>query len=679
MRHSLRPVLLALALGLLPGGAAPAAEDLAPATYQQALAALVANVLTTEHYAAHALDDELSERWFDGYLEMLDYNRMFFLASDIASFGRWKDTLDDAARTAGPDLQIAFDIHEVYRQRVSERVAQAMVLLDQPIDFTVDESFDLDRSDDPWPANEDEARELWRKRIKEQVLRGMLRGETQESQVEMLRRRYRRLETDILATEPADVLEPYLASFAHAFDPHSDYFKPSTNEDFDIQMSNSLEGIGATLRTEGEYTLVVSLVPGGPAQLGGDLQAGDKIVAVAQGSEPAVDVVDERIDKVVKLIRGPKGTEVRLTVIPVDAPDPSHTREVRIVRDQVILTADDAESRVIEMPGADGQPLKIGVIDIPSFYQDFQAKRGGDPNFKSTTRDVRSLLTELEAQGVSGVILDVRRNGGGSLDEAVDLTGLFIPQGPVVQIGDRSGRTEAMYDPDPKLVYGGPLMVLTSPLSASASEILAGAIQDYDRGLIVGSASTHGKGTVQNVIELDPVLRRFVRYPGKDDIAGAVKVTTHKFYRVSGGSTQLRGVQADVVLPSPFDGLELLESDLDYALPWDRVAPLAYHEMGDLDSTAERLQAISAERVANDPEFTELMEAIAKRTEADGKVSLSLETRKKELESFGENALDEDQADDEGEDHGGDDMILDEATRIMRDWLAPRVTQAQPG
>ncbi|MBW1881825.1 MAG: PDZ domain-containing protein, partial [Deltaproteobacteria bacterium] len=416
-------------------------------------------------------------------------------------------------------------------------------------------------------------------RIKEQVLRGLLRGESQESQVEMLRRRYHRLETDILATEPADVLEPYLASFAHAFDPHSDYFKPSTNADFDIEMSNSLEGIGATLRTEGEYTLVYSLVPGGPAQQGEELQPGDRIVAVAQGSEPPVDVVDERIDKVVKQIRGPKGTEVRLTVIPVDAPDPSHTRVIRITRDQVILAADDAESRVIEVPGQDGQGIKLGLIDIPSFYQDFQARRGGDPEFKSTTRDVKQLLTELKAEEVSGIILDVRRNGGGSLNESVELTGLFIPQGPVVQIGDRSGRTEAMYDPDPAVVYDGPLMVLTSPLSASASEILAGAIQDYDRGLVVGSASTHGKGTVQNVIDLDPVLRRFVRYPTPDDLAGAVKVTTHKFYRVSGASTQLRGVQADVVLPSPFDGLELLEGDLDYVLGWDRVAPLTYREI----------------------------------------------------------------------------------------------------
>ncbi|MBW2257645.1 MAG: carboxy terminal-processing peptidase, partial [Deltaproteobacteria bacterium] len=415
------------------------------------------------------------------------------------------------------------------------------------------------------------------------------------------------------------------------------------------------------------------LVPGGPAQQGEELQPGDRIVAVAQGSEPPVDVVDERIDKVVKQIRGPKGTEVRLTVIPVDAPDPSHTRVIHITRDQVILAADDAESRVIEVPGQDGQGIKLGLIDIPSFYQDFQARRGGDPEYKSTTRDVKQLLTELKAEEVSGIILDVRRNGGGSLNEAVELTGLFIPQGPVVQIGDRSGRTEAMYDPDPAVVYEGPLMVLTSPLSASASEILAGAIQDYDRGLVVGSASTHGKGTVQNVIDLDPVLRRFVRYPTSDDLAGAVKVTTHKFYRVSGASTQLRGVQADVVLPSPYDGLELLEGDLDYVLGWDRVAPLTYREIDNLEPTAERLQALSAERVANDPSFTELMEAIAKRREADGIVSLALETRRKELESFPQPASDDE------EDQRNDDIILDEATRIMGDWLTSKVTQAQPG
>ncbi len=669
-----RPLARLALLLTLAAAPAVASERVAPEPYHPALAALVTQMLSSEHFAGVALDDTLSARWFDTYLESLDYGRMFFLASDIAAFEKWRLTLDDAARRGEPDLAAAFHMHAVYRQRVSERINAALAGLDAPLDFTLDERFALDRSEAPWPATAAEADELWRLRTKEQILRGILRGDTEEKQKEILRKRYKRIETDTLAAAAPDVVETFLGALAKAHDPHSDYFKPATNDDFDIQMSNSLEGIGATLRTDGEYTVVVSLVTGGPAELGGELKAGDRIVAVAQGDGEPVDVIDTRIDRVVKLIRGAKGTEVRLTVIPAEALDPSKTSEIRIVRDQVKLTANDAQSKVIEVPVDKGDPLKLGVITVPSFYQDFAAKRRGDPDYKSTTRDVAALLIKLKQQRVDGVILDLRRNGGGSLSEAVDLTGLFIPQGPVVQIGDRKGRSEPMHDPDPGIAWEGPLVVLTSPLSASASEILAGAVQDYGRGLVVGSAQTHGKGTVQNVVDLDPVLRHFYRYPGRDEIAGALKVTTHKFYRVSGASTQLEGVKADVVIPSPWDGLDLLESDLPNPLPWDRVRPLEYRRWGELDTTAQSLQALSHARVSQHADFTELLDAIEKRRDDDGLVSLNLETRRAELAQGAE--APEVPEEGEAEEDGGDDIVLDEATLVMRDWLTGVVSTA---
>lgn len=668
---------------LLPLFAVPsvAADTLEPASYQPSLARLVSTVLESEHFVGRPLDDEMSARWLDGYLERLDYNRMFFLAGDIESFERWRHTLDDSARRGTPDLEAAFHIHEVYRKRVKERLDTLLATLaEQEFDFTGTDTFDLDRSDDPWPRTAAEADALWRARIEEQILQGILRGDTVDKQRTTLTKRYKRLETDLLATEAPDVLEAWLGALAHSYDPHSDYMKPATNDDFDISMSNSLEGIGATLRTEGEYTLVVSLVPGGPADLGGQLRPGDKIVAVAQGSAEPVDVLDLRIERVVSMIRGAKGTEVRLTVLPGDAVDPSATKVIAIVRDQVKLTANDAKAEVRQIPDATGQILKVGIIDVPSFYQDFDAKRRGDPAYKSTTRDVRALLADLKSQSVDGLILDLRKNGGGSLSEAVELTGLFIPQGPVVQIGDRAGRTESMNDPDPKIEWNGPLMVLTSPLSASASEILAGAIQDYGRGLVVGSASTHGKGTVQNVIDLDPALHRYVRYPADQSLAGALKVTTHKFYRVSGASTQLEGVKADIILPSPFDGLDFLESDLDYALSWDQVAPLEYRPWANLEATSAELEALSRARIATDPAFAELTEQIARRSSDNSVVSLNLDVRRAELESNNESPEpDEDADDDASRDDDGPDIVLDEAARIMRDWLLSSKTTAQAG
>lgn len=675
----LAPKILSLALvGLVAAtvpGTSIAERPAAPESHQPAVATLVGALLSSEHFEGRPLDDELSERWLDLYLQQLDYNRMIFLEEDIAEFKAYEHQLDDLLSSREPRLQVPFLVHERFTQRVQERVEDVAGLLEEPITLDGTETWDLDRSDEPWPASREQARELWRKRIKEQVLRGDLQGKERAETLDMLRKRYQRMAKDLEVSEPIDVLEPFLSALAQAYDPHSAYFKPATNDNFDIQMSNSLEGIGATLRTEGEYTLVVSLVPGGPAQMQGELKAGDKIISVAQGQGAPVDVIDQRIDHVVKLIRGPKGTDVRLTVIPVDATDPSHTQEITIRRDEVTLTANDADARVLEVPGLDGGTVRVGIIDVPSFYLDFDAKRQGDPDYKSTTRDVRRLLENLQQQEVAGIILDLRQNGGGALSEAVELAGLFIDRGPIVQVGDKRGRVEPLYDPDPRQVYDGPVMVLTSPLSASASEIVAAAIQDYGRGIVVGSSQTHGKGTVQNVIDLDPLMARIFDVPD-DAAAGALKVTTNKFYRISGGSTQLRGVASDVVIPSPYDGLDVLESDLEYALGWDKVGPVPYRQVADLGTDVTWLRDRSARRIAESEEFRELKEEIARRAGDDDTVSLNLEVRRKEMEQSKHDPLlsaaaeeptteeEEPEYDDEN------DFVLQEAGRVLRDWVS---------
>ena len=431
-------------------------------------------------------------------------------------------------------------------------------------------------------------------------------------------------------------MERFLSSLAETFDPHSAYLKPETKDNFDIQMGHSLEGIGATLTRDGEYTKVVDIVKGGPAYRSGEIHANDKIIAVGQGEDKAEDVVDQRLDKVVKKIRGPKGTKVRLTIIPADATDQSETKEVVIIRDRVEITSADAKAEINILKDENGDPIRVGVIEIPSFYMDSAGKYRGDPKYKSTTRDVRKLIADLEKKGIDGLIIDLRQNGGGSLDEAIQLTGLFIESGPVVQIKDHRGRVQIEKDPDPAEVYQGPLLVLTSVFSASASEIFSSAIQDYDRGLVVGSQTTHGKGTVQNVFGLDRTLSRHLKKQFDEDIAGALKVTTHKFYRVSGGSTQFRGVRPDIVLPSPYDGMKVTEEALDYALPWDEIDPVKFKDYNKVREALTFLKSSSSKRVSDNPEFRYVLEDVAyrKKREKENRVSLRLATRIKEKEEL---------------------------------------------
>ena len=610
----------------------------APGKYQPEITNLVSTYLSYYHYQRYTIDNKISRRVLNEYLSTLDYNRIFFYASDIEEFKRFETKLDDDLRADPVNLEKPFLIFNRYKQRVRERVAASLTMLDGQFDYTKDEFYEYDRSEVPWVKTRAEMDDLWRRRIKEEMVRFKLRDKADDESVDLLRKRYKRLEKTIIDYESIDILENFLTSLAESFDPHSAYLKPTSKENFDIQMGHSLEGIGATLRTEGEYTVVIDVVKGGPADHSKQVHPNDKIIAVAQGDEPAEDVVDLRLDKVVKLIRGAKGTKVRLTIIPAKAADHSETKEVVLIRDRVQITSRDAKSVIeeVEIPGQ--RKLRVGVIEVPSFYMDSAARHRGDANYKSTTRDVKKLIRELEAEKVDGLVVDLRQNGGGSLDEAIRLTGLFIDHGPVVQIKDYRGKVEIESDPDPAMVYDGPLVVLTSIFSASASEIFSSAIQDYERGVVVGSDSTHGKGTVQNVISLQPTLSSRLGREFQEDIGGALKLTTHKFYRISGGSTQFKGVVPDLVLPSPYDGLDVTEDTLDHALPWDEIQPADHKTYGRVRHVLSHLKDQSQQRIKKDPEFSWVLEDVAyrDRIRKENRISLNLETRskeKKELEA----------------------------------------------
>lgn len=605
-----------------------------PTAYQPNIASLVSRYLERFHYQQYRLNDELSKRIFDAYIDSLDPSKMFFLESDIKGFRVFESQLDDDLRANPSRLDVPYKIYKVYQKRAHQRVEKALELLDSEFDFTKEEQRHFNREKAPWAKTEKQLDNVWRLRIKDEVLTYRLRESPPEDYMDILRKRYKRITKNVSEMDQVDIAEIFLSSLAGIYDPHSSYLKPATKDNFDIQMGHSLEGIGATLTVEGEYTKVTDLVKGGPAEKSGQIHKNDKIIAVAQGEGKSEDVVDMRLDKVVKKIRGPKGSKVRLTIIPSDAKNLGETREVTLIRDRVELKSQDAKAEIMEVKDDDGQSYRLGVINVPSFYLDTRGKYRGDRNYKSTTRDVRKLIDGLEKEKVDGIVMDLRRNGGGSLDEAIQLTGLFIDYGPVVQIKDFTGKVDVEIDPDPSQVYDGPLLVLTSVFSASASEIFASAVQDYGRGVVVGAKSTHGKGTVQNIASLQSRLVREMDRRFEENIAGALKLTTHKFYRISGGSTQHKGVEPDVVLPSPYDGMKVKEEDLDYALPWDEIDPVAHKTYDLVRDSLPLLNANSAKRIAKNPEFQYVQQDSKKLEERreENQVSLNLEERRKEKE-----------------------------------------------
>lgn len=592
---------------------------------QSSTARAVISLLDELHYEHRVLNPALSSQIYERYLKDLDGQRAYFTAADIKAFDPYRLTFDRALKSG--DLRSAYLIYNRYLQRAGERLEFVLAELNKGIgtmDFGKDEAMEVDREKSPWPANRAELDDIWRKRLKAAALSMRLAGKSNEDIQSTLTKRYKSQLNNLKRTKSDDAFQSFMNSFSETYDPHTEYFSPRTEENFNINMSLSLEGIGAVLQSEDDYTKVVRLVPAGPADKGKQLKTGDRIVAVAQGDQELVDVVGWRIDEVVDLIRGPKGTVVRLQVIPAGSVDETQTKLVSIVRNTVKLEDQAAQKKVLTIKRGD-QTYRIGLIKLPAFYADFQGMQAGDPEYRSTTRDVKRLINELKAEKINGLVLDLRNNGGGSLSEANSLIGLFIGTGPTVQVKNAGGKVEVLGDPDPSVTYAGPLAVMTNRLSASAAEIVAGAVQDYSRGLIIGS-TTFGKGTVQSLRDLEH---------------GQLKLTEAKFYRISGASTQNRGVSADVAFPNIFDEEEVGESALPNAMPWDTIPSVRYVPYQDFSKRLPELRRLSELRQAEDPDFRYLNESIALAKELKKQKTLSLNeaARRKEKAELDEKRL----------------------------------------
>lgn len=676
--------LLGSALVFLAPSQATIAEPetglLAPKTEHRFASRLATRFISGYHYHRREIGEDLSSRIFDQYLRLLDGNRLYFHAGDIADLERYRPYLHDALQSA--DLEPAFDIFNRYVRRVGERTEFAIGLLDEGFDFSVDEEYRFDRTELPWADNTDELDEVWRQRIKNDWLLLKLAEQEDEQIAETLRERYTNLNRRIREFNSEDVFQFFMNAYTRSIEPHSAYMSPRSVDNFEISMRLSLDGIGAMLQRETEYTTVMEIVPGGPADLDGRLKPGDRIVGVAQGDEDMVEVIGWRLDDVVALIRGKRETVVRLEVLPSDTGLSGPSRTIDIVRDQVRLEEQAAKSEVIEIPQGD-KTLRIGVINVPVFYVDFQGRSRNEPNYRSSTRDTRRLINELKAEGIDGLVIDLRGNGGGALLESTTMTGLFIDEGPVVQVRDSQGRVNLERDREPGMAWDGPLAVLVDRRSASASEIFAAAIQDYGRGVVIGE-TTFGKGTVQNLIDLDEFSR------SENSRLGQIKLTMAQFYRIAGGSTQLKGVVPDISLPSPGDPEDFGESALEFALPWAEIDPTDFSPVADLSGLISLARDRHEVRLTEDEELLKLIEEVAEwESESDRKaVSLLLETRKAEMAkaeerraarfartSYHPEGLIEgpdggaDADEDEGQEEDDRDLYLVETARILADLI----------
>lgn len=589
-------------------------------------ARVITSLLDRHHFRKIKFNDSLSAVVLKNYFRELDPSHAYFLESDVRKFDNLKDKLDDYARAE--NVSAAFDIYAVFQDRYRTRMNNVLTkLIGQTFDYTADEYYDSDRDELPWAKTQQELDEVWRKVIKSQCLALKLAGKEQAEITDIMKKRYERVLKSYDQINNEDVFSIYMNTITESYDPHTSYLSPKASDLFRQSMSLSLEGIGARLTTENEYTKVAEIIPGGPADKAKTLHSNDLISGVAQGKDgEMVDVVGWRLDDVVKLIKGPKGTEVRLQVHPATTGLNGPTIVVNFIREKVKLEDQAAKKKVVTY-SANGKNLKLGVISLPSFYMDFAAYQKGDPNYRSTTRDVKKLITELKAEGVQGIVMDLRNNGGGSLPEAIDLTGLFIKEGPVVQVRDPANRVEVGMDDDREVAYDGPLVVLTNRFSASASEIFAGAIQDYKRGVIVGE-STFGKGTVQAVLDLSQWI------PDQEKV-GTLNLTSQKFYRVTGSSTQNKGVTPDILLPSPFSAQQFGESSRPSALPWDVIKKTDYQPTPSVnDKLVAGLSREYQERLKFDNSLKKYVGEVeeAKRNYADNKISLNEAKRRKEME-----------------------------------------------
>ena len=686
MKHFFPATTLALLLSVAPSlfaaSAAPNSWSALQPEREQVIASLnVVELLKRHHYNKPPLNDERSLKIYDSYLKLLDPSRSYFTAADIAEFDQWRTQFDDLLKSG--DLDPGFIIYKRHLDRLKQRLDFVLVQLDDGVDkldFSIDESLQTDREKAPWAKNSAELDDLWRKRLKDEALRLKIAGKEPKAIQELLLKRYKNQISRLEQTRGEDIFQAYINAFAQTYDPHTNYLSPDNAENFDINMSLSLEGIGAVLQNDNDYVKVVRLVPAGPADKSKQIVPADKIIGVAQGNGEMVDVIGWRLDEVVKLIRGPKGSVVRLDVIPAsNAPNDQTSKVVAITREAVKLEEQAAKKSVLKLQH-EGHDYKLGVIEVPAFYLDFKAFRAGDPNYTSTTRDVKRLLGELQKEKVDGVVLDLRNNGGGSLQEATELTGLFIDQGPTVLVRNSDGRVDVLNDENTGIFYKGPLTVLVNRLSASASEIFAGAMQDYHRALIIGG-QTFGKGTVQTVQPLNH---------------GELKLTLAKFYRVSGQSTQHQGVIPDIEYPAVVDTKEIGESALPEAMPWDSIRPAIKPAVDPFKPFLAELQARHNTRTATDPDFVFTRErlALAQKLMHETTVSLNETQRRaqhaeiegqqlamenarrkakgeeqlKELKKVDEDAAPEEEAKTKPE----DDAYLTETGKIMLDYLGLR-------
>ena len=631
----------------------------------------VKSYLEREHFLRKPIDDEIAARWFKTFLAALDPLKIYFLQSDVDSFAEKKSSLDDLVRRG--DVSFAYEVYDRFLERVDERIPIVEELLNSKLNFNQKESIVIDRDIAVWAKTQDEVRDKWKKRIKYDLLVQKMEKIAPEEARKKLLRRYTSFAKRMHQMNADELLETYLSSLTSSLDPHTSFMSPGTLENFEITMRLQLDGIGASLKGEDGYTTVAELVPGGAADKDGRLKKKDRIVGVGQDREgEMVDVVDMNLNDVVKLIRGKRGTVVRLKVIPVSQTVP---KVYDIVRAKIELQDSAARGEIIEEgTKVDGSPWRIGVINLPSFYMDMAAARQGQADYKSSTRDCRELLEGFREEGVDCVALDLRNNGGGSLPESISLTGLFIDTGPVVQIKDADQRVQQYDDLEPGVVWDGPLVVLVNKFSASASEIVAGAIQDYRRGLVIGDSATHGKGTVQSLLDLGRQL--FQRLPNAPSL-GALKITMQQFYRPSGLSTQMEGVKSDVQLPSITDHLPVGEADLDNAIPFDRVGKADFTATNDVsESMLETLQQRSTVRVADDEEFQELATDIARYEERKNEKTLSL-LESDFVREWNEGKAADKEEEEKQEENAGPrrpvvtrDFYFDEAMRVTTDYLA---------
>ena len=686
---------------------ASAGHAVEPDKDQGIVARITAHVFSKQHYRQHFLDDEISKQLFDEYFKTLDPAKLYLTQADIRVFEKYRTELDNMLLDG--DVTFAFEAYDYLLKKAEECQVMAEEIIKKKPDFTTDETYTIDRTKAQWPADSKEQRELWRLKIKNDIVSYRLMDRAAKEAVEEEKNKpatdagkkdtskilkwdkgapeervMRRISNNLKylkENEAIDVLELYLTALANIYDPHSGYMSPRTVDDFNIQMRLSLVGIGATLTMEDGYTKIINIVPGGPADLDGRLKPEDRIISVAQEDGETVDVIDMPLSKVVNMIRGKKDTIVKLTVMKGEKGIHAIPEIIAIRRDTVKLIDQEAKGEIRKAKMEDGTEKKIGVLTLPSFYFDFEGASSGKEDFKSSTNDVKKILTDFNKEKIDGLLLDLRSNGGGSLFEAVSLTGLFIKRGPVVQVRDQNGSVEVKNDPDRTICYDGPMVVLVNRLSASAAEIFAGAIQDYGRGIIIGDSHTHGKGTVQTIFDLDAFLRHY----GNKSPSGSVKITTAKFYRINGESTQNKGVRPDIIFPSFTDAMEIGEEYLDHSLPWDTINPIKYEAFSDTGKSIPALNEKSEKRRLSENEFKILgtnIERFRKMRE-NKTVTLNEEKRwdlyKEEkkiseqqysLMKLEEPPLDESESEKDKSKKSEKDIFLEESSRILGDYIA---------